>query len=43
MAIRQVITFRVKPGQAPAFAAGFAPVAFFQDMVGSPVRERYEV
>ena len=96
MAIRQVITFRVKPGKASAFAAGFAPiiekvrgedgceqyelfaglgdpdvlvmlerwrdlgclesalknhykgpndpsVAFFQDMDGSPVRERYEV
>lgn len=96
MAIRQVITFRVKAGSGAAFAAGFAPIiekvrredgceqyelfaavddpdtlvmlerwrdlgclegalknhykgpndpatAFFKDVVGAPVRERYEV
>jgi quinol monooxygenase YgiN len=96
MAIRQVITFRVKPGSEAAFAAGFAPIvekvrraegceqyelfaaveasnlfvmlerwrdlgclegalkahykgpddpatAFFKNVVGTPLRERYEV
>jgi quinol monooxygenase YgiN len=96
MAIRQVITFRVKSGRAQAFAEGFAPIidsvraedgceqyeifsgitdpdtlvmlerwrdlaalegalkrhykgrddpslAFFEDIVGTPTRERYEV
>jgi quinol monooxygenase YgiN len=41
MAIRQVITFRVKPGTGAAFRAGFAPIV--EQVRGADGCEQYEL